>query len=304
VSIAQATARRRPAVAGVLLLTTLALAWGIAWPTSKIVLDEMPVLAFRTTCVVVGGGAALLMALVAGERLRLPRQEIGPLLLVSLLNVTGWQIAMAYGLSLLPAGHASIIAYIMPACATFFGWIFLRERMTAPRLWGLALSMAGLAVLVAPTLDRVLAAPTGVLMMILAAMSWAAGTVGMKYFRWSLSAMQSTGWQFVIGGIPIVLAAALTGTEPHLGALSTRAMVSLVYILVFPVVIAQWAWFRAVELLPGSISAMGTLAIPVVGTLSGALLLGEKLELSELAALGLVVAGLALVALRPAAEPS
>ena len=116
-----------------------------------------------------------------------------------LLNVTGWQLAMAYGLRLMPAGHASIIAYIMPAGATLLGWIFLKERLGAARLWGLTLSMAGLAVLVAPDLDRVLAAPTGVLMMVLAATSWAAGTVGMKYLRWSLTAMQSTGWQFEIG---------------------------------------------------------------------------------------------------------
>jgi len=299
VTVASAEIRRRPAVAGVLLLAGLALAWGIAWPTSKIVLDEMPVLAFRSTCVAVGGAAALLTAMIAGERIRLPRREIGPLLLVSVLNVTGWQLAMAYGLRLLPAGHASIIAYIMPACATLLGWIFLRERLGPARLWGLALCMAGLAVLVAPELDQVLAAPAGVLLMVLAATSWAGGTVGMKYFRWSLSAIQSAGWQFVIGGIPILLAAALSGIEPHFATLSAPAIASLVYILVGPIAFAQWAWLKAVELLPGSISAMGTLAIPVVGTLSSALILSEKLELTELAALALVVAGLALVVLRP-----
>jgi drug/metabolite transporter (DMT)-like permease len=304
VSLAPTATRRRPAAAGVVLLAGLALTWGAAWPTSKIVLDEMPVLAFRTTCVIVGGAGALLMARLAGERIRLPRGEIGPLILVSLLNVTGWQLAMAYGLHLMTAGHASIIAYIMPACATLFGWLVLKERLGAARLWGLGLSMAGLAVLVAPDLDRVLAAPAGVLLMVLAAASWAAGTVGMKYFRWSLTAMQTTGWQFVIGGIPIVLAAAATGTEPSLATLSPRAAASLAYVLIFPVVFAQWAWFRAVELLPGSVSAMGTLAIPVVGTLSSALLLGEPLQLSELVALTLVVAGLALVALRPVAEAS
>jgi drug/metabolite transporter (DMT)-like permease len=44
---------------------------------------------------------------------------------------------------------------------------------------------------------------------------------------------------------------------------------------------------------------MGSLAIPVVGTLSAAALLGEPLDTFELVALGLVVMGLALVALRP-----
>jgi drug/metabolite transporter (DMT)-like permease len=75
---------------------------------------------------------------------------------------------------------------------------------------------------------------------------------------------------------------------------------SFIYVLAIPVLFCQWAWFKAVDMLPGSVSAMGTLAIPIVGTLSGAIILGEPLELAEIAALALVVAGLALVALRPA----
>jgi drug/metabolite transporter (DMT)-like permease len=70
-------------------------------------------------------------------------------------------------------------------------------------------------------------------------------------------------------------------------------------VVTLPTLFCQWAWFKAVDLLPGSISSMGSLAIPVVGTLSAAALLGEPLDAFELVALGLVVIGLALVALRP-----
>ncbi|HKX10890.1 MAG TPA: DMT family transporter [Stellaceae bacterium] len=297
-SLAGATERRRVAPASLLLLATLALFWGLAWPVMKIVLDEMDVLAFRElSC---GAGAvALVLARLSGEKIRLPLRTLPSLTLVALLNVTLWQICMAYALTLMPAGRASIIAYTMPAFATLFGWLFLHERITAPRLAGLALSMAGIGVLVAPEFDRFLAQPLGVLLMIAAAASWGGGTVGMKYFRWPFSIMQNTGWQFVLGGIPIVVAAVAMGSNPHLGALSATAWVSLAYVLTFPILFCQWAWFKVVELLPGSISAMGALAIPVVGTLSAAALLRERLDLSVLVALCLVVAGLALVALRP-----
>ncbi len=287
------------APASLLLLATLALFWGVAWPVMKIVLDEMPVLAFRTiSCA--AGAMALLLARISGEPIRLPLRSLAPLTLVALLNVTVWQICMSYALTLLPAGRASIIAYTMPAFATFFGWFFLNERLTPPRLTGLALSMAGIGVLVAPELDRFLAEPLGVLLMVAAAASWAGGTVGMKYFRWPFSIMQNTGWQFVIGGIPILVLATATGANPHLGALSAKAWASLIYAVTFPILFCQWAWFKVVDMLPGSISAMGSLAIPVVGTLSAAVLLHERLDGAVLIALGLVVAGLALVALRPA----
>jgi drug/metabolite transporter (DMT)-like permease len=295
---AEGRERRRLALASLLLLAALALFWGLAWPAMKIVLDEMPVLAFRAiSCA--AGAVGLLLVRLGGEPIRLPLRVLPSLTLVALLNVTLWQICMAYALTLMPAGRASIIAYTMPAFATLFGWLFLKERLSAARLAGLALSMAGIGVLVAPELDRFLAQPLGVLLMVAAAASWAGGTVGMKYFRWPFSIMQNTGWQFALGGIPIVASALASGSDPHLGALSARAWASLAYVLTFPILFCQWAWFKAVEMLPGSISAMGSLAIPVVGTLSAALLLQESLDPSVLIALGLVVAGLALVALRP-----
>jgi drug/metabolite transporter (DMT)-like permease len=297
-SLVERGERRGIAPAGLLLLAALALFWGLAWPAMKIVLDEMPVLGFRAiSCT--AGMVALLLARLSGEPIRLPLRMLGSLTLVALLNVTLWQLCMAYALTLMPAGRASIIAYTMPAFATLFGWLFLRERPTAARLCGLALSMAGIGVLVAPGFGRFVAEPLGVLLMMTAAASWAGGTVGMKYFRWPFSIMQNTGWQFAIGGIPIVLAAIATGSDPHLGALSLRAWASLLYVVTFPILFCQWAWFKTVDMLPVSISAMGSLAIPVVGTLSAAALLGEPLDAFELVALGLVVMGLALVALRP-----
>ena len=297
-SLAEGRERRSVAPTSLLLLATLALFWGLAWPAMKIVLDEMPVLAFRAiSCA--SGAIALLLARISGESIRLPLRALAPLTVVALLNVTLWQICMASALTMMPAGRASIIAYTMPAFATLFGWIFLRERATPARLSGLALSMAGIGVLVAPEFDRFMTAPLGVLLMLVAAASWAGGTVGMKYFRWPFSIMQNTGWQFVLGGIPILLLAIATGSNPHLGTLSAQALAALLYVLTFPILFCQWAWFKAVDMLPVNISAMGSLAIPVVGTLSAAALLAEPLDAPELLALVLVVIGLALVALRP-----
>jgi drug/metabolite transporter (DMT)-like permease len=299
VSSAETAPARRAAPLGILLLASLALFWGVSWPAIKIVVAEMPVLTFRSLCCLVGGLGAMALARLTGEQIRLPRHEILPLWAMGLLNVTLWQICMAYGLRILPAGHASIIAYTMPAFATLLGWLLLKERINAARLAGLALSMAGLTVLVIPELAEYQSAPLGILLMVGASASWAGGAVGMKYFRWSLSIMQNTGWQFLLGGIPIVVATAIEGSTPHFASLSTAAWISFIYVVAIPILFCQWAWLKAVDLLPGSMSAMGTLAIPVVGTLSGALLLHERLGTSELVALGLVTTGLALASFAP-----
>jgi drug/metabolite transporter (DMT)-like permease len=63
-------------------------------------------------------------------------------------------------------------------------------------------------------------------------------------------------------------------------------------------VFCQWGWVRLLQIFPASRAAIGTLAIPVVGVWSSALLLGEPVGAAEIGALAAVVGSLALV-LRP-----
>ena len=82
----------------------------------------------------------------------------------------------------MPAGRASIIAYTMPAWAMLFGALALaRASCRARGVVGLALGMAGIAVLLVPDSQRA-AAPLGALAMLGAAAAWAAGSVVMKRF--------------------------------------------------------------------------------------------------------------------------
>ncbi len=291
---------RRPARTAFLLLAMLSLFWGLNWPVTKVALVEIPVLPFRALCLIASGPLLLAIVALRGERIAVPHREIGPLLLAALLNITLWHLLTAYGVSLMPAGRASIIAYTMPAWAALFGSLALGERLATRGLAGLGLGMAGIATLLLPEVDRVIAAPLGAVSMILAAMVWAAGTVVIKRFRWSLTAGALTGWQICLGGLPILVAAIIAGPFPGLEHADGAAVAALFYIVVFGMLISQWAWFTVLAQLPATVASIGTLAIPIVGVLSSVLLLGERLGLAELVALALVVAALALVLLRPA----
>jgi len=63
----------------------------------------------------------------------------------------------------------------------------------------------------------------------------------------------------------------------------------------FPMIYCHWAYFTLVRIFPASIAAIGTLAIPVVGVFSSALILNETIGLNEILALILVVSALAVV---------
>ena len=66
--------------------------------------------------------------------------------------------------------------------------------------------------------------------------------------------------------------------------------------------IAHWAWFTLARTLPVAVSSLSSLPVPVVGVISGMIVLGERPGPSEFIALGLVIASLFAVLFQPAAK--
>lgn len=284
---------------GFLLVAGITLFWGANWPMMKIALEELPVWSFRSLCLVGGGVGLLLLALLGRHSLRVPRREIGPLLLCALFNVVGWHLFSAYGLSMIAAGRATIIAFTMPLWATLLGSLLLGEALSARKLAGLALGLTGLGILVGPEVQAFGAAPLGAIFMLGAAISWGVGTVLLKRFAWSTPVVVLAGWQVVAGALPVVAGALLFEELPELNSVSTEAILATVYVIALPMLFCHWAYFKLVRIFPASLAAIGTLAIPVVGVFSSALILDEPIGAQEIVSLFLVCSALAVVLVLP-----
>jgi drug/metabolite transporter (DMT)-like permease len=303
-TVAERTAGGTIAWSTLLLLAGLSLVWGLNWPAMKVVLGEMPVLTFRALCLWITGPLMLVLARLGGETLGVPRREWPALILCSFFNVTCWYFGTALALTLIPAGKAALLAYTMPVMVATLSAVVLRERLGARRLTGVALGTAGVAVLILPEVEGLRAAPLGVACVLGAALGWAIGTVGLKFFRFSRSVTQLTGWQLLIGGLPIVVAAALHDPLPRFSAYSSETQWVFVYIIALPMGFGQWAWFQSLSRLSGTVAAIASLAVPAVGLVSSAVLLGEGLGGGEALALALFVAGVFLVLARGEAQPA
>ena len=76
--------------------------------------------------VIIGIPAFVLLLALGYKKVRtikIPRNNIKSLLLISFFNVTLWQILMLYG-SMLGGGRAAVLTYTMPVWATIFAAIF------------------------------------------------------------------------------------------------------------------------------------------------------------------------------------
>ncbi|MFO1061610.1 MAG: DMT family transporter [Dongiaceae bacterium] len=294
--------RGRLAVGGpaLLLLAGLTLIWGLNWPIMKLAVDELPVLAFRTFCLAVAGGGTLAPAAAAGLPLAVRGGVRRALVLMSLANTTMWHVCSAFALARLPAGRAAILAYTMPLWASLLAVPLLGERLRWTTVAGLVVGLSGMALLVAPDWARIIAAPVGIVAILVAAFGWALGTVAFKMVNWTMPVTVVSGWQFLIGGTPVALGALWHDTGFAYGGVTWPAWVAALYCATLPLIFCQWAFFRLVKAVPASVAAIGTLAIPVVGVVSGSLLLGEAIGPEVLGALVLVVLALLLVLVVPA----
>jgi drug/metabolite transporter (DMT)-like permease len=284
---------------GWLLLAAIALFWGTNWVAIKISLVDIPIWQYRAITCFVAGGGFMIASLVGGHRLAVPRACWRPLLFGALLNVTGWQVFSAYGAHMVASGKAAVLAYTMPIWTTLFAVIFLRERLTM-RIWGaLILSLAGVGVLLSSSIEALGEAPLGALLTLCAAASWGAGTVVLKSTRWPIPVIVMAAWQLLLGGVPIFIVAVLTESLAVQKA-GAPALLALAYSLALPMLFCQYAWFKVVSIFPATIASIGTVMVPVVGIVSGAVILGEPLGWREIASLLCVVAAIALV-LKPGA---
>ena len=288
------------APAGIVLLIALTITWGVNWPMMKLALLEVPPWTFRSLCLMVGGSALLILARAAGTSTSVPRRLLPALALVSLFNITGWHLFSAYALLHTGSGRAAIIGYTMPLWAAPLSVWLLHVRPNARQTIALLLGMAALALLMVQDFGALGAAPTGALLMLGAALCWAIGTVLVKKFAWDgLTVTALTGWQQLIGGVPIVIGWWLLEPVPDLRALSLPAALGLAYAIFVAMIFCQTAFFKLLSLLPAHVAAISVLPVPVVGVVSSAIILAEPVGLAEVAALLLVVGGLFLL-VRPA----
>ena len=284
--------------AGIVLLAALSLGWGFNWPIMKLVIAEIPRLTFRGDCIVLASLGLFAIAHFSGLPLRIPQGRWRQVCGLAACNIAGWNVFAILGVSYLPSGRAAILGYTMPVWAALLSVWMLDEPMTRRRLAGLALGMAGMALLIGTEFDALGGAPLGVVLMLVAAIFWAGGLVWYKRDPVPMPITALTAWQALIGGVPVALAGHLL--EPvDWTSVSFWPWFGYWYNVFIALTFCYWAWNKLVQMVPASVSSLGSLIVPVIGVFSGMIVLGERPHWQDFAALLLVLAAIATVLLPP-----
>jgi drug/metabolite transporter (DMT)-like permease len=288
-------------------LVAIAALWGSYPATAKLALDDFPpffLAAVRCTI-----ASALLVPLLVRAGADATRGLGAPALRALLvLGVTGiWgstqfsYVAIYYT----TAGNAVILQAATPVMVALGARFYLAERL-APRQWlGVAVSVFG--VLLVVTSGRLAALRleelrAGDFITLASLTGWSIYTVYGKRVLGTLSPALATTGAYVAGTLLIVPTALVTAPffpRPRVGALV--AWVVVVYQGVLGAVAHVW-WYRAVEVVGPSRSAIFMNLQPLVGIVLAGALLREPIGLWQILGTGCVLAGVALTTTRMTRE--
>jgi O-acetylserine/cysteine efflux transporter len=284
------------------LAVVLSIFWGLNFVVIAIALGDFPPIFL----------AAARFAIAALPALFLPKP---PIPWPRLIAISACLFIGQFGLLFpamtvgMPAGLASIAVQIQAFITIGIAAAVIGERPTGRQLAGAAVAFAGLA-LIATTVGANGVTLAGLLLLLGAAASWATGNVLLRSAR-AVDMLALVSWCSVAATLPLLaLSVALEGPD-RIGAAvihaSWQMVLALLYIALVSTTFGYGVWGQLMKRYPAATVAPFALLVPVSGTISAALILGERFGPARLAGMVLILAGLSVLALGrrpPAVDPA
>jgi drug/metabolite transporter (DMT)-like permease len=281
-----------------LMLIVLSIAWGITWPFNRVALYEVPPFSMRLATTSLGVMVVFAMAIVQGRSLRLPPGVAWlHVAIAGTLSIAGFTVFSALGQIGTTTSRVIILGYSMPIWACLMARPILGERITRPRILALILCATGIAVLVSPLAGAGI--PPGLIFALAAGMSWAAGTVYLKWARIQGDPLAISAWQLAAALAVTATAVPVFEDGLHLWPLQARTIMALTFAGMVGSGFCYFLWFAIVRRLPATTASLGVLAAPVIGIAASAIALGERPTLADYIGCALILTAAACVLIVP-----
>jgi drug/metabolite transporter (DMT)-like permease len=209
----------------------------------------------------------------------------------------GGNASVAWAEQRVSSGLAALLIGVMPIWMVSLEWLRGGSRPRLNVVAGLLLGALGVGMLVLPQGGGETVDLLGALVLIVAAASWAWGSVISKSAGLPKSPFMATSMEMIAGGTLCVVVALLTGElgEFRPAQVSGEALLSWLFLVIFGSLVAFTAfiWLLGVT----SIAKVGTYAYvnPIVAVLLGWAILGETVTLTTMVAAILILCGVAIV---------
>jgi drug/metabolite transporter (DMT)-like permease len=275
------------------------LLWGSTYLAMRVAVAKIPPYAIGSARYMISGPIMLACLALTGRKIRPTRQDLKRLLVIGVLLLSISNVGVMWAEEYVPSGLTALVVALVPIFVVALeAWVFRVGRMPARGLAGLALGIAGIAVLLWPKI--VSGTRVGRLELLGAAilsgasLTWSLGSI--LSHRWTLSVdvFTAAAWQMTLAGLVNTTIALATG-QFYRAQWTPRGLAAIAYL----VVCGSWLGFTAylwlLEHVPPPKVATYAYVNPIVAVLLGWLLLSEKVDAFMLVGTVVIIAAVALV---------
>jgi drug/metabolite transporter (DMT)-like permease len=281
-------------------LSVMVLVWGVNFAVVKQALDTFQPLAFNALRFVIASLLVFAVLRARGETGLPERRDVPRIIFLGLLGNVVYQMCFILGLDRTRAGHAAVILALTPVLTAFLSMLTGHERPGARTWLGASLSIAGIG-LVSGAGIRLEGreALVGDAILVTACVAWATYTVGSRPIVRRYGAVRTTAWTLWTGAVGLLALGTPALLRQDWAALDARAWGGLAFSATFAIGLAYLIWYRGVERIGNTRTAIFSNLTPVVALAAGAMLLRELPTPAALLGAALTIGGVMVVRTDP-----
>jgi drug/metabolite transporter (DMT)-like permease len=288
-----ATARFGAIDAALLMMTVI---WGVNAVVVKATYAQIPPMAFMAIRFVVAGTLLLIVALSVERSLAVRRRDWGLLVAAAMVGTGLYQPLFLNGLALTTASNTALILAASPAFVALLNRLLGRELLSARGWFGIALAFVGIVLIVegGGGLEFGSDVFVGDLLILIGTFLWASYAVLAAPLMRTYSPLRVTALTTAVGALPLILLGAPAVAALPLDEVQASGWAGLLYSAIFAIVVAYIIWNMGVKKIGGARTALYNNLVPVIGTITAAIVLGETITPLKVAGAAVIFFGLHL----------
>ncbi len=289
------TTRRRAYLAWI----AVCLIWGTTYLGIRIALETIPPFFMMASRWIVAGSLIIAVLKARGERLP-PMRSWGELAVLGLLLLGFGNGGVVWAEQTVSSGLTAVLVSVSPFWMVGVEALMPDgERLTVRRVIGLFVGLAGIVVLVWPEI-QIGGRPFvgGLVSTQIACCGWAVGSAYARRHHRDENVLATSAFAMLFGGL-MLLGASMVRHEWSVVAFNPRTGGALAYLTFAGAIGGFSAYAYALKHLPVATVSLYAYVNPVIAVILGTLVLKEPFSPRMALAAGVVLAGMALVSLRP-----